>query len=276
MAEVGSGGANRIELESQILCASLRQSWAINDTEGVITVARQLYQLFPDLLPAYKPGNNGAPDSLYDFLNTVCDAPQTSVIAAYLRAIKRYLRSGEVKELKDEYIRVLNAGYILRKPRLRLSHDLIIVRQWLLDQGAIPEDGTIDFVQPSPVAEPAPLLHKTQQIPLPKLPPLVELLRESQMIGPAEVQALVNQMHIAPEIPVQELVLSAGYVSDLELKSLQLAEYLLGQGKITMAQFAVAMYDERTQGVRMAESLQNRGWLETEVKSYGDDRKSRS
>ena len=50
MAET-SGGANRIELESQILCASLRQSWAINDVKGVLTVVRQLYQLFPDLLP---------------------------------------------------------------------------------------------------------------------------------------------------------------------------------------------------------------------------------
>lgn len=273
MADVGSGGANRIELESQILCASLRQSWAINDIEGVITVARQLYQLFPDLLPLYKPGSVDIDGSLYDFLGTACDAPQTSVIAAYVRAIKRHLRVGNVKDRREEYVRVLNAGYILRKPRLRLSHDLIIVRQWLIDQGAIPEDGTFDFIEPSPVTEPVAVLHKTQQI-TPNLPPLVEMLREAQIIGPSEVQALNNQMNHAPEIPVHELVLRAGYVTDLELKSLQLAEYLLSQGKITMHQFAVAMYDERTQGIRMAESLQIRGWLETEVKSYGDDRKS--
>ena len=273
MADVGSGGANRIELESQILCASLRQSWAINDIEGVITVARQLYQLFPDLLPAYKEGDVGA-GNLYDFIGTACDAPQTSVIAAYIRAMKKHLRVGNVKDRKDDYVEVLNAGYILRKPRLRLSHDLIIVRQWLLDQGAIPVDGTIDFVEPSRAQEPVAPMRQTQQMPIPSLPPLVELLRESQIIGPAEVQALTNQMHIAPEIPVHELVLSAGYVTDQELKSLQLAEYLLSQGTITMAQFTVAMYDERNHGIRMAESLQYRGWLETEVKSYGDERKS--
>jgi hypothetical protein len=275
MADVGSGGANRIELESQILCASLRQSWAINDVEGVITVARQLYQLFPDLLPPYKRGDVGS-GNLYDFIGTVCDAPQTSVIAAYIRAMKKHLRVGSVQDRKEEYVEVLNAGYILRKPRLRLSHDLIIVRQWLLDQGAIPQDGAIEFAQPMPSAQPAAAakLHTTQQMPVPTLPPLVELLRESQMIGPAEVQALVNQMHLAPEIPVHELVLNAGYATDSELKSLQLAEYLLSQGKITMAQFAVAMYDERTQNIRMAESLQIRGWLETEVKSYREDKKS--
>lgn len=264
-----SGGANRIELESQILCASLRQSWAMSDVEGVITVARQLYQLFPDLVPALKEDGAESSKSLYDFLGTNCDAPQASVIAAYLRSIKKHIREDTVKQQREEYVRLLNAGYILRKPRLRLSHDMVIVREWLMSLNAIPADGTIDFVQPARALEPAPL-HTTQEI-APSLPLLVELLREAQIIGAPEVQALCNQTQIAPEIPVYELVLSAGYVTDMELKSLQLAEYLLSQGKISMAQFAVAMYDERTQGIRMAESLQIRGWLETQVKTYSED-----
>jgi len=105
------------------------------------------------------------------------------------------------------------------------------------------------------------------------LPVMIELLKYAQIIGPAEVQALSNQMSIAPEVTVAELILSAGYVTEQEMKSLQLAEYLLSQEKITMAQFAVAMYDERTQGIRMAESLQVRGWLDTQVKNYGDSKK---
>lgn len=273
MADIGSGGANRIELESQILCASLRQSWAMEDVEGIITVARQLFQLFPDLLPPFKTGANDKSTDLYVFLGSNCDAPQTSVIASYLKAIRKHLKVGNVKERKEEYFRVLDAGYILRKPRLRLSHDLIVVRNWLLSLNAIPADGTLDFIRPTK-AEPVQLLN-TQQI-TPKLPPLVELLREAQIIGAAEVQALVNQMNVAPEIPVQELVLMAGYVTDAQLKSLQLAEFLLSQGTISMAQFAVAMYDELTQGVRMAESLQNRGWLETQVKTFSDQTKSES
>jgi hypothetical protein len=268
MPETGSGGANRIELESQILCASMRQSWALEDTEGVVTVARQLYQLFPDLLPPLKPGNNKieADNNFYDLLEIRCDAPQTTVIARYLHAVKRYLVAGNIKEFRNEYYRLLDAGYILRKPRLRLSHDLVIIRRWLMEKDVIPKDGTIDFMPTVTGGEPAQLL-STQQI-TPHLPMLVQLLREAQIIGPAEVQALSNQMNIAPEIPAHELVLSAGYVTDLELKSLQLAEFLLSQGKITMPQFMVAMYDERTQGIRMAESLQIRGWLETEGKAF--------
>ncbi len=54
MADV-SGGANRIELESQILCSALRLSWADDESEGVFRSCRELYQLFPDLLPAPRP-----------------------------------------------------------------------------------------------------------------------------------------------------------------------------------------------------------------------------
>jgi hypothetical protein len=270
MADVGSGGANRIELESQILCASLRQSWAVIDIEGMITAAKQLCQLFPDLMPAAR-FDTGPPINLYDFLGINCDVSQTVVISAYLRAVKHFLRHFSVQERYEDYLRYLNAGYVLRKPRLRLSHDLVVVRYFLKEQGAIPDDGTIDFILPErkPVAA---QLVTTQPV-TPQLPTTVELLKQAQIIGPIEVQALVNQMTLAPEIPVQELVLSAGYVTDLELKSLQLAEYLLAQGKITMGQFAVAMYDERTQGVRMAESLQNRGWLEIQVATFGNESK---
>jgi hypothetical protein len=130
----------------------------------------------------------------------------------------------------------------------------------------IPETGVLEPIA-SQEPEPSPMV-KTQPIEV-KLPMVIELLKYAGIIGPAEVQALTNQMNIAPEVPVIELVLSAGYVTSAEMKSLQLAEHLLSQEKITMAQFAVAMYDERTQGVKMAESLQVRGWLETETKKYG-------
>lgn len=269
MADV-SGGANRIELESQILCSALRLSWADDDSEGVFRSCRELYQLFPDLLPA--PRNDGPPPSnLYDLLSVRCDVPQAIVIAGYFRAAKQFLRVKEPKEHREDYFHVLNAGFILRKPRLRLSHDLVVARQWLIDRQVIPEDGTLERMEEArerAARQPEPSqMVRTQPI-HEALPILIELLKYAQIIGPAEVQALSNQMSIAPEVTVGELILSAGYVTEQEMKSLQLAEYLLSQEKITMAQFAVAMYDERTQGIRMAESLQVRGWLETQTPPY--------
>lgn len=273
MADTGSGGANKIELESQILCSALRGSWAgsLDDDddleqldkhkEGIFVAARELYQLFPDLLPP--PKGNMPPVSLYEMLDLRCDVPQSIVVASYFRAVKNFLRTENVKEKRMEYSKLLNAGFILRKPRLRLSHDLIVGRQWLIDHKVIPDDGTLEHIEEHVVAREAePQFVRTQPMQdTVKLPMKIELLKHAKFIGPAEVQALKNQMSIAPEIPLDELILSAGYVTEQEMKSIQLGEYLLSQGKINIHQFAVAMYDERTQNVRMAESLQARGWL---------------
>ena len=57
------------------------------------------------------------------------------------------------------------------------------------------------------------------------------------------------------------MIMDSGYVVQAEMNSLKLAEDLILKGRITMAQFQVAMYDERNSGIRMAESLQIRGWL---------------
>ncbi len=266
MAET-SGGANRIELESQILCASLRQSWAINDVKGVLTVVRQLYQLFPDLLPPPRTDGEKNATSLYPLLGLSCDVSQTAVLSGYLRSVRIFLRQSSAKERREDYYRLLDAGYILRKPRLRLSHDLVAVRTWLIEQKAIGEDGSLEAeVVPSLVTTQE-AVPKPQAITVPleeKLPLLIDMLKACRVIGPAEVQALKNQMAIAPEIPLKELVLSAGYVTDTQMQSLQVGEYLLSSGQISMHQLAVAMYDELTGMCKMAESLQVRGWLNTQ------------
>ncbi len=257
MVDTGTS-PNRIELESQILCASLRQSWAQEDAFGVIVVAKQLCQLFPDLIPPLSSIADKRPLNLYNYFGMHCDASQEIVVSTYFHTISSYLQKHNKFDNPDEYRMLLDAGYILRKPRLRLSHDLIVVREWLLKHEAIPSDGTIEFLE-APVPEPV-----VEVVPV-QLPQLVNLMQQAQIIGAAEVLALTNQTKLAPEIPIEDLILSAGYVSESELKSLQLAEYLFKQGKITMPQFMVAMYDERTRGIRMAESLQSRGWLETQA-----------
>lgn len=146
MAEMGIS-PNRIELESQILCASLRQSWAQSDIYGVIVVAKQLCQLFPDLIRPLPEGDLSPPLDLYELFGLSCDATQNAVVGAYISAVNSFLQEMNVPEMPEEFHTLLDAGYILRKPRLRLSHDLFAVRHWLLERGAIPASGTIDFLE---------------------------------------------------------------------------------------------------------------------------------
>jgi hypothetical protein len=275
MLDRGGGPKNKVELESQILCAALRQSWASSDPQGAVVSARELYQLFPDLLPPPKLNVPIKPANYYTVLKIRPQASATAVAAGFLRAAKKFLRKENLKERREDYNRILDAGFVLRKPRMRLSHDLIVLRTWLIDTKTIPDDGTLEAAADDHRQEDE--LLKTQPL-VAELPRIIQLLREAQIIGPAEVQALIAQMNLAPEIPPERLVLDSGYVTQQEMNSLKLAELLLDQGKINMAQFQVAIYDERTSGIRMAESLQVRGWLPIEVTQNippADDKKSK-
>jgi hypothetical protein len=59
-----------------------------------------------------------------------------------------------------------------------------------------------------------------------ELPVLIALLKQAKLIGPVEIEALKNQMSLHPDIPLVELVLRSGYVTEVEIESLPLAEYL--------------------------------------------------
>lgn len=229
-----SGGANCLELQSRILGAALRQSWVDGDEAGLTNVCQSLYELFPDLLPSQTSERTGMPANYYDLLQIDCDVSPNMVLAAYLKEIRKFLRdNANPEDLKEDFYNLLNAGFILRKPRLRLSHDLIAVTSCLIESPVVPEEGALEVESTTGISK------------LESLPVLIELLMQAQFIGRAEVQALKNQMDLYPDIPVADLVLQCGYVTDLEMKSLKLAEYLLTSGKITMGQFAVAMYDMR-------------------------------
>src|SRR5215467_12451799 len=179
---MGTAPKNKIELESQVLCAALRQSWAGADPQGSATSARELYQLFPDLLPPPRLEGPGRLLNYYDVLHVTPQVSAGLAVAGFFRAAKRFLRSQSVREHKEDYNRILDAGFVLRKPRLRLSHDLMVVRGWLIQTKTIPEDGTLELVAAADEPQAEIQLAKTQPI-VAELPPLVRLLKEAQIIG---------------------------------------------------------------------------------------------
>ncbi len=239
---------------------------------------RELSELFPDLLPKTIARSEDVPPPVnyYQVLEISAQNPNQAVIAAYMRKARKFLqklrRSGEsLIKCQDDYWRILNAGFILRKPRLRVSHDLMSARRWLMDVNAITADGRIVQTRAEEAEKPTkpePVAPQPEPVIL-----IVEMLKQARFIGEAEEQALKAQMARAPEIPVERLILDSGYVSRQEMNSLKLAEMLLGQDKINMAQFQVAMYDERNSGIRFAESLQVRGWLPVDVNASAEEKK---
>lgn len=143
----GGGPVNRVELESQVLCAALRQSCHLKDRIGAFTSVREMSHLFPDLLPPPEKHDDISESNKANFYSVLGIRPQTSangVISAYLRSVRSFLRSRKVQDSRIEYNRILNAGFILRKPRLRLSHDLVVARRWLHEESRLAQMATAD------------------------------------------------------------------------------------------------------------------------------------
>jgi len=241
---------------------------ANNDTQGTVIAACELYQLFPDLVPYAPDGRLDRPENYYQIIGLKPLVPASRITAAFLRRTRNFLAQSDRPGKKEEYRLIVDAGFILRKARLRLSHDLVLARHWLVETEAITADGSLE--KPVAVAVAAQMeITKQQTYTVPRI---VALMQESNIIGATEVQAIMAQKKVDPGAPVEQLILNSGYVSIQELNSLKLAEKLLNEKKITMAQFQVAIYDERTAGIRMAESLQVRGWLPVEVNRRQEDK----
>ena len=197
---------NRLELETLILSAALRKSMKAQDQKGTLESAQELLFLYPDIAPP--PDAEKLPkDNYYDIFAVELDADPKSILAAYFKTIKKFLR--EKKAPRDEpnrFLKLLNAGIVLRKHRLRLSHDLALA-------GCEMQNESVAIVHASlPEAEDRPKFLRAMLI--------------SRLISSEELQALLNQMQRYPNIPLEDLVAQAGYLTESEFKScLLVAEF---------------------------------------------------
>jgi hypothetical protein len=257
--------ANKLEFDFESLSLSLRNSWCRQDSSEAAAVLQELSQLCPDLATAPEPATNASMAgseprfNYYDMLKLNAAATQQEIITSFFKQLHQMLKDKGRFTRSRNYIKLLNAAFVLRRPRLRLSHDLAAVAGWL-------QGGSSDCTAPESI--------KTADADLPpqegvvldtEAPLLLHLLEQSHMVSTDECRALLAQMKRAPGIKLRSLVLKVGYVSPEEMASLKLAEMLLENKQVTVQQIIVALYDERNCGVRMAESLQTRGWLPVQV-----------
>lgn len=169
-----SGPVNRVELECQVLCAALRQSWVRQDKVGAFTSIRELSHLFPDLLPPpeEKDGSNKA--NYYEVLGVRPQSGLNAIMVGYLRRVRNFLKARNPKDCKVEFNTILNAGFVLRKPRLRLSHDLVVARRWLYDS--------------SDAGKPL----ETTELPLPRVQEILQSFPPPQPVQPPPVEPVAT------------------------------------------------------------------------------------
>lgn len=190
---------NRLELETQILSAALRKSLKAQDQKGTLESAQELFYLYPDIAPP--PDAEKLPkDNYYDIFAVELDADPKSILAAYFRTIKKFFREKKApRDERNRFLKLLNAGIVLRKHRLRLSHDLALAG-WEM------QNESVAIVHASlPEAE--------------DRPKFLRAMLTSSLISSEELQALLNQMQRYPNIPLEDLVAQAEYLTESEFKS---------------------------------------------------------
>lgn len=214
-------GAKRLEVECQILCAALRQSWSSQDLRGVLTAAGQLAEFFPDLLRAGSLKESDLPD-LYEFLGVDKKVGPNKMKALFRLKRKKHLMTKKLhgRENRLAYYELLDCGLVLKHPRLRLSHDLNILRQTLVKHNPIPDDGSFNAPGQAMPHHAAPQSAQ-DLLNMPGLPPLVRLMVDKRFLGPSEVQALHFQLTNFKKLTLEEAILQAGYVDGVTLQALK-------------------------------------------------------
>lgn len=222
-------GADRLELECQILCSALRHSWSVQDLNGVINAAQQLSEFFPDLLITEKADEsfhesesqtNHTLPNLYSFLNIDYRTSENKLKVIYRLILRKHLRTKRLsgKDFRLAFFELLDTGLVMKNQRLRLSHDLNVLRQTLVQHHLLYNDGSFTPIAQVGATAPVPKQEELEPI---KHPPIIRLMLTEGMITEAEARAIYNQMKNFNKIKVHELLLSAGYLNMEQLISLQ-------------------------------------------------------
>jgi len=93
------------------------------------------------------------------------------------------------------------------------------------------------------------------------LPVVINLLLSARIITQDQLDAFVQHMNAAPQIPWQQHALTLGLTNQPILDSAIIGQRMIDSGEIDEAKFNVCMYDQITGSCSFLESLQARGWM---------------
>ncbi|GEM_PF-2218818 len=88
-----------------------------------------------------------------------------------------------------------------------------------------------------------------------------ELLQACEVLEAADLDVAVDMHRAMPNMPFGQFLVRQDFLSQQELDSALLGQRLIVDGKITVAQFQVAMFSVRSDGVPLGKTLVDRGWV---------------
>lgn len=190
------------------------------------------------------------PPDLYAMLGVSQMSPFEEIHKNFLRKIRKILLKlrGAVRPERDELLKELRRNWVARDilcdPVTRTDYDF-------RDMGLRGSpDGTVTHVEDGPqrIGQRTPLR-------------IGELLQCAGLLEQAELEIACDMHKAMPEVQFGTFLVRQGFIQERDLDSVLLGQSLLRDGKITVAQFQVAMELSQSRGANISDTLIEHGYI---------------
>jgi len=90
---------------------------------------------------------------------------------------------------------------------------------------------------------------------------ILRLLTLAQLLNAKDSRSFSDKLRSSQVVNLSQYLVEQGAVTNDEMDSILIAARLIRNQMISDAQFAVAIYDQRVNGINMLDSLKQRSWL---------------
>lgn len=190
------------------------------------------------------------PPDLYAMLGVSQMSPFEEIHKNFLRKIRKILLKlrGAVRPERDELLKELRRNWVARDilcdPVTRTDYDFRDMGLRGSPDGSVPhvEDGPQRIGQRTPLR-------------------IGELLQCAGLLEQAELEIACDMHKAMPEVQFGTFLVRQGFIQERDLDSVLLGQSLLRDGKITVAQFQVAMELSQSRGANISDTLIEHGYI---------------
>lgn len=185
--------------------------------------------------------------SFYEILAVPTTAAYHEIQRSFIGKVRRLLKRLELKQLAPWQFycfsgRIFLAHDVLKSPETRLHYDVVLLNNSSAGEAGAQDNGAAGEGL--------------------KLMSLAELVKFSTLIAPKDLRSAIETMRNQPERELGHFLVQQGLLSNEELDSIFFAQKLVSQGKLSVAQYELAMQEMRENAIPLIDTLVASEWIQ--------------
>ncbi len=258
MPETTEFSSEPIDDKARSLIHALKQSYEQGDDEAVVSAYKQLTQLIRNRISgqsatsqAEVPDNFVPVGRFYEILGIQPLSSSRQVHVGYLRSIRKLLVhriKGDERDFITRLEEICLAHDVLREPETRVDYDFRLLK---VRGGGNALSDELNALETTVVPRSGKVHLK-----------IGELLQSSEIIDMTELAAAVDMHKAMPEMLFGQFMVKSGFINQRQLDTVLEAQKLIGEGRITVAQFQAGMKAFKETGIPLLAYLKQEGWVD--------------